>query len=61
MKLEEITEAPTIKPFKQNPLNPAELEKGRDKFTMGWTVKYNTVQVAVAKEEYTPKPNEQYH
>lgn len=47
-----ITEEPTIKPFLQNTLNQNELVKNKDRFIYGWTSRYNTVQVAVSKDNY---------
>ena len=45
----EYEEKPVIKPFLQNTLNPSALENMAEQFTTGWTVRYNTVQVAVSK------------
>ena len=44
-------EEPKMKPFLQNTLNPSELEGLVEQFTTGWTVRYNTIQVAVSKEK----------
>lgn len=46
---EKYEEKPVIKPFLQNTLNPSALETLAEQFTTGWTVRYNTVQVAVSK------------
>ena len=45
-------EKPEIKPFLQNTLNPSGLEELAEQFTTGWTVRYNTVQVAVSRDNY---------
>jgi hypothetical protein len=50
MEQNEYSEKPKIKPFFQNTLNPSGLEEVADKFMTGWTVRYNTVQAAVSKE-----------
>ncbi len=44
-------EKPQIKPFLQNTLNPSGLEELAEQFTTGWTVRYNTVQVAVSEDK----------
>lgn len=44
-------EKPQIKPFLQNTLNPSELEELAEQFITGWTVRYNTIQVAVSKNK----------
>ena len=49
----QLHEKPIIKPFIQNTLNPSELEKLGGHFKTGWTVRYNTVQVAVSKPRGT--------
>lgn len=47
----EYDEKPRIKPFLQNTLNPSMLEELAEQFKTGWTVRYNTVQVAVTKDK----------
>lgn len=53
IKMEQMSceEKPRIKPFLQNTLNPSGLEELAEQFTTGWTVRYNTVQVAVSRKE----------
>lgn len=43
-------EKPKIKPFIQNTLNPSGLEELADQFTTGWTVRYNTIQASVYRD-----------
>lgn len=50
----QLEEKPEIRPFLQNTLNPSELENLAEQFTTGWTVRYQTIQVAVSKEKHEP-------
>lgn len=50
MEVETAREKPQIKPFLQNTLNPSGLEDLAEQFTTGWTVRYNTIQVAVSNK-----------